>query len=186
MIMKPIAIAISLSALLLTTTAAAAQDKAGGDDIANQIVNQPPPGAFAVYGVPSPAKTFKDKTVQGGTALRVVIPAASAQPWTISLSDPIVKPVKKGDKLVLAFYAKVEGGGTAHIANASVQLAKDPYTGVFGAPLDVGGEWKLYNVANGVADQDYPAGALNVSLQLATGKQTFDFGPIFVLDLGQS
>jgi hypothetical protein len=164
-----------------------AQDKPAANDIANEIVNQPSPAAFAVYNAPSPGKVYKDKTVQGGEALRVAIPAASPQPWSISLADPIVKPIKKGDRLVLAFYAKVEGGPTsAHIANASVQLAKAPYTGVIGAPVDIGTEWKLYNVVNGPADKDYAAGDLNVSLQLATGKQTIDIGPIFVLDLGQS
>jgi hypothetical protein len=37
----------------------------------------------------------------------------------------------------------------------------------------------------GKADKDYPAGALNVSLHLATAKQTVDLGPVFVLDMGQ-
>lgn len=163
------------------------QDRAGPDDVAEKIINQPSPGTFAVYNAPSPARLYKDKTVQGGEALRVMIPAASFQPWSISLADPVSKPVRKGDRLVLAFYARVEGGPTsAHIANASIQLAKAPYTGVIGAPVDIGTEWKLYNVANGVADKDYAGGELNVSLQLATARQTLDIGPIFVLDLGQS
>jgi len=45
---------------------------------------------------------------------------------------------------------------------------------------------ELYNSVNGVSDKDYAGGDLNVSLQLATAKQTIDTGPIFVLDLGQS
>lgn len=168
---------------------ALAQDKNAADDIASKIINTPPPVAFAVYNAPKPAKLYSDDKVQGGKALRVDIPAAGPQPWSISLADPIPKAVKKGDKLVLALYARVEkgdnGATTAHIANASVQLAKDPYTGVFGAPLDIGPDWKLYQVAEGVADRDYAAGDLNVSLQLATGKQVLDIGPIFVLDMGQ-
>jgi len=182
--------AAALGFVLAATIAApgVAQDKpAAADDIANKIINQPSPTSFAVYNAPSPAKLYKDKDVQGGEAMRVVIPAASAQPWSTSLADPIIKPVKKGDRLVLAFYAKVEGGPTsAHIANASIQLAKAPYTGVIGAPLDIGTQWKLYDVVSGPADKDYAAGDLNVSLQLATAKQTLDIGPIFVLDLGQS
>src|SRR3546814_5664469 len=64
-----------------------------------------------------------DKTVQGGHALRVKILGADAKAWTISLSDPIEKPVKKGDKLVLAFYARATkseaADGVAHLPNKS-------------------------------------------------------------------
>src|SRR3546814_4922269 len=70
-----------------------------------------------------------DKTVQGGHALRVKIPGADAKAWTISLSDPIEKPVKKGDKLVLAFYARATkseaADGGAHLPNNGVQLARE-------------------------------------------------------------
>src|SRR3546814_3745632 len=80
-----------------------------------------------------------DKTVQGGHALRVKIPGADAKAWTISLSDPIEKPVKKGDKLVLAFYARATkseaADGGAHLPNNDVQLAREPYTGIFGGPV---------------------------------------------------
>jgi hypothetical protein len=168
--------------------AAPAQDAAASRDIADEIINQPLPASFSVYNAPRPARLIDDKAVKGGKALRVVIPGAGAHPWDISLADPIAKAVKAGDRLVLAFYAKAEpgdaGAATAHIANASVQLAKAPYTGLFGAPVDIGADWKLYNVAQGVADRDYAGGELNVSLQLATGRQVIDIGPIFVLDLG--
>src|SRR3546814_14287135 len=74
-----------------------AQDQAG--DIADKIINNPNPQAFQVFNAPEPARVVADKTVQGGHALRVKIPGADAKAWTISLSDPIEKPVKKGDKL---------------------------------------------------------------------------------------
>ena len=155
-------------------------------DIPAELINQPSPIRFAVYGTPAPATTHPDKAVQGGTAVRVVIPGASADPWTIALADPIARPVRKGDRLVLAFYARVEDGpAVAHIANACVQRARAPYTIVIGAPVDIGGDWQLYNVATGSADADYAGGDLTVSLQLATARQTLDIGPIYVLDLGR-
>jgi hypothetical protein len=49
---------------------------------------------------------------------------------------------------------------------------------------DIGPEWKPLQVT-GKADRDYAAGALKVTIQLATAKQTVDFGPIVVLDMGQ-
>src|SRR3546814_1575482 len=104
-----------------------AQDQAG--DIADKIINNPNPQAFQVFNAPEPARVVADKTVQGGHALRVKIPGADAKAWTISLSDPIEKPVKKGDKLVLAFYARATkskaADGGAHLPNNGVQLARD-------------------------------------------------------------
>ncbi len=38
----------------------------------------------------------------------------------------------------------------------------------------------------GRATRDYAAGELNVSIHLATAKQTVDIGPVFVLNMGQS
>jgi hypothetical protein len=35
-----------------------------------------------------------------------------------------------------------------------------------------------------VSDRNYAAGDLKVTIQLATAKQTVDFGPIAVLDMG--
>ena len=48
----------------------------------------------------------------------------------------------------------------------------------------IGPEWKNIEVS-GVADADYPAGALKVTIQLATAKQTVDVGPLVVLDRGK-
>ncbi|HVJ00383.1 MAG TPA: hypothetical protein VM657_15095 [Sphingomonas sp.] len=178
-------LAMMAAPVALIATALPAQDKA--DDIVDKIVNNPNPQAFEIYNAPEPARVVTAKSVQGGHALRVEIPGADAKPWAISLSDPIEKPVKKGDKLVLAFYARAAksaaADGGAHLPNNGVQLAKAPYTGIFGGPVDITSEWKMYNL-QGVADRDYAAGELAVSMHLASGKQTLEFGPIFVLDLG--
>jgi hypothetical protein len=175
-------VALGFGILLLGVASSAAAQ----DDIADKIINNPSPTSYNVYGLPNPPKVRKDPTVQGEKALRIVIPGAGANPYTIGLQDPILKPVKAGDKLVLAFWARFEKaeGTTVNLANASVQLAKEPYTGLFGKSFEIGPEWKMYNV-EGKADRDYAAGEINVSMHLATGKQTIDIGPIFLLDMGQ-
>jgi hypothetical protein len=38
---------------------------------------------------------------------------------------------------------------------------------------------------SGTSDKTYPANSLKVTIQLATARQTVDFGPIVVLDTGQ-
>ena len=45
--------------------------------------------------------------------------------------------------------------------------------------MTIGSEWKLIEVS-GRADKDYAAGTLNAGIQVATGKQTIDFGPLYV------
>jgi hypothetical protein len=169
----------ALGAALLAAAPAAAQD-----DISKQIINVPSPAAFTIYGLPEKPKVRKDPAVQGGQALRVAVPAKGATPYAVGLSAPVTKAVKKGDKLVLAFWARFDKaeGASVSIANAAVQLATAPYTAAFGKPVDIGPDWKLYSV-EGVADRDYAAGELAVAMHLATGKQVIDLGPIFLLDL---
>lgn len=175
-----------LIALLLLAAPAGASGQAA-DDIVNKIINIPAPASFQVNGVKTKPKVRSDEGVQGGKALRVDIPGASPQPWSISIGDAITKPVKKGDRLVLAFWARLakgeNGAASAILPSNSVQIAREPYTSVFGGPATIGPEWKLHEV-RGTADKDYAAGDLGVSIHLATAKQTVDIGPIFVLDLG--
>jgi len=170
---------VALGAALLAAVPAAAQS-----DISKQIINVPSPAAFSIYGLPEKPKVRKDAGVQGGQALRVVVPGKGATPYAIGLSAPVTKAVKKGDKLVLAFWARFDQAEGAHvtIANAAVQLAAAPYSAAFGKPVDIGPDWKMYSV-EGVADRDYAAGELAIAMHLATGKQVIDLGPIFLLDL---
>lgn len=169
-------------ALFAATTAAAHQ----ADDIMSKIINTPPPAAHRVDGTKGSVRN--DETVQGGKALRIAVPRKSERAWEVGVANPIQKPVKAGDNLVLAFWAKLvkgENGATsASLPYNAVQLAADPYTPLFNQSVTIGPEWKLYEV-RGKADKDYPADALNVAIHLATGKQTIDLGPIFVLNMGQ-
>src|SRR3546814_19258274 len=69
------------------------------------------------------------------------------------------------------------------LPNNGVQLAREPYTGIFGGPVAITPEWKMYDL-QGIADRDYAAGELLVSMHLASGKQTPEFGQLFGLALG--
>lgn len=179
---------LAVAAAAAVTSPAHAQ---GGNDIVDKIFNAPAPESFNVYGLKEAPKVRKDATVpQEGMkkALRISISGKGANPWDISLSDPVLKPIKAGDQLDLVFWARLESGEngatTAVLPNNSVQLAKEPYTGFMGGPATITSEWKLYEV-KGRADRDYAAGEVNISMHLATAKQVIDIGPIFLLDLGQ-
>ncbi|TFI59418.1 hypothetical protein E2493_04265 [Sphingomonas parva] len=175
-----------LLATPLAATAVLAQD-AETDALLKQIINVPSPKAFSVQGMKPAPKVRKDGTVQGGEALRISVPGKGANAWDIAVSDPIQKPVKAGDRLVLAFWARLEKGAdgatTATLPYNGIQLSSPPYSALLSAPVEIGPEWKMHEI-RGVADKDYAAGALGVTIHLATAKQVVDIGPIFVLDQG--
>jgi len=156
----------------------------GAEDIAKQIVNDP--SAPAVNG--AKASLVDDAKAQGGKALRIQVARRGANPWDSSVGGAIKKPISKGDRLVLLFSARLEkgenGAATAILPYNAIQLAAAPYSTLMTGSGQIGPEWKDFQVA-GVADGNYPAGALKVTIQLATAKQTVDFGPIVVLDRGK-
>ena len=163
-----------------------AQDSS--DDLMKMIINRPPVAAWSIQGISGKPNVRNDPAVQYGKAVRVDVPGKGEHPWSIAASNPIDKPVKAGDKIELAFWARLEkgenGATTATLPYNAVQMAHDPYTAIFSGPVTIGPEWKMYEV-KGKADHAYGAGDLNVSIHLATGKQIVDLGPVFVLDMGQ-
>lgn len=157
------------------------------DDITDRIISVPVPAEYRVDGNGNGARVRADASVQGGRALRVPVPGRSDQPWSTSVAVPITRAVSAGDMLVLAFWARLERGDdgvtSATLPHNAVQLAGEPYTPVFTGPATIGPEWRLHEV-RGRADRDYAAGQLNVAMHLATGRQTVDIGPVFVLNMG--
>ena len=155
-----------------------------GDDIANKIINDP--SALQIVGAKSSVRN--DAKVQGGKALRIAVPVKGRNNWDAFASSPIGKPVKAGDNLVLAFWARLEkgedGATTSTLPFADVQVSSPPYPPVFNEAVQVGPEWQLHQV-KGKADKEHAAGTLGVSIHLANAKQTVDLGPVFVLNMGQ-
>jgi hypothetical protein len=166
--------------LAIAAPAAAVQ----GDAIASKIINDP--SAPQIVG--AKASVRKDDQVQGGKALRIVVPAKGKNNWDAFASSPIQKHVKAGDNLVLAFWARLEKGEGAATSStlpfAGVQVSSPPYASLFNEPVVVGPAWKLHQI-KGKADRDHAAGTLGVSIHMANAKQTIDLGPVFVLNMGQ-
>ena|SRR4051812_28257143 len=167
-------------AVLVPVQSASAQD---ANDLANSIINDP--SAPQVTG--ASARLIDDKRVQGGKAIRINVPRKGTNPWSVSIGGPVKKAVKAGDKLELAYWVRLEKGETGTTTTlpyGGIQLSSAPYTTVVTDTAEIGPEWKLVEV-KGKADKDYPAGSLNITIHLATARQTIDFGPVVALDLGQ-
>jgi hypothetical protein len=174
------------SSLLIATLLAVSTPafSAQSDDIASKIINDP--SAPQIVGAKSSVRN--DSNVQGGKALRIVVPAKGANPWAAFAGSPILKAIKAGDNMMLAFWARLEkgegGATTSTLPFAGVQVSSPPYPSVFTEAVQIGPEWKLHQV-KGRADKDYAASTLGVSIHMANAKQTVDLGPVFVLNLGQ-
>ncbi len=153
-------------------------------DLASKIINNP--GKANAYG--AKGKLINDPKVQGGKALRVTVAAKGKNNWSSAVDSPIIKPVKAGDRIVLMFDARLEAGEdgatSVTLPMSGVQMKAAPYTSVVSGKVTIGPEWKLYKV-EGKAKADYPADSLNTMIQIGNAKQTIDFGPIVVLNMGQ-
>lgn len=156
----------------------------GQTDLASRIINDP--AVPQVNG--AKAKLIDDAVVQGGKALRITVAKKGRNNWDSAVESPIDKPVKAGDKLILEVEARLENG-SADSAGATapyiaVQQVAAPYSGVVTGQLPLSPEWKVHRI-EGRADKDYSAGALKATIQIGNAKQTIDFGPIVVLNMGQ-
>lgn len=173
--------AIAAVALLVGSAPAPSQDQA----MAERLRNDPRVEALVPYGQRIPPEMRSDKTVQFGKALRFLL-SGQLEFGRVGAITPLVKPVAKGDRIVVAFWAraeKTENGAPGRIGR--VQLETTPKVrALFAKPFDVTPEWKMYQLA-GVADADYAPGTLNVALHLDAAKQILEIGPVFVLDYGK-
>lgn len=128
-----------------------------------------------------------DPAVQGGKAMRIQVRRKGANPWDVAVQSAIDKPVKAGDALVFAFWARLEkgenGAAEATLPYIAVQLSGAPYTTLFSGPATIGPEWKMVEV-RGKAASDHAPGTLNATVHLASAEQTVDFGPLIVVNLG--
>ena len=177
-------IALALGLLAAPMVAVAALPQQSDEEAARQIVNNPDPSTFQMYGLNPAPKSKKDDSVQGARSLRVPVTGAGS-PYSIGINVPITQDIKAGDHLTLMFYAKFEKPEPATLTTArigaQVQLAGAPYTAVFSKQFDMTTEWQLFQVS-GVADKDYSKGTLNAAFHVNTGHHTVVLGLVAVID----
>ncbi len=179
--MKNHILAFASVALVITafTTAAGAAD----DDIAKHMIVSATGDSWNVWGAQGQA--YDDPAVQAGKATRATI-KKGAHIWDSAGTVPINTPIKKGDVILAAYWARVEtpapGSSTATIGG-SIGLSQSPYTSFANENATLTSKWTMY-YASGVADADHKPGTLNVGVQLASDDQVIDLGPVFVLDFG--
>ena len=155
-------------------------------DIAGRMVNHPAADQWGLYGTGEKHELIKDTTVRGGAALQVTSAGVGANPWDIQAGVANSKAVKKGDVILLAFWGRAVTPGSVTVP-AVVQQSAAPYTRLGEETVTLTSDWRLHYVT-ATAGQDYPAGTVGASVQLApttqTSAQTVALGPVFLLDFG--
>ena len=128
-------------------------------------------------------KEMKDKGVPDGRALEVKS-RKGKNPWDSGVSGPIPGAIKRGDTVMMSYWAKVVKGDGI-ISNAGLQLNSPPYSAMAMEPVDLSSDWKQFFVS-GTATRDYDESEAGYSIQVGAAKQTLRIGPIFILNLGQN
>ena len=170
-----------MKSLILAALAALFLPVAASAQAADTLLNTPSAN-WNVYGPSQTHKGVRDKKVQGGGAMRVTLAAKPANAWDAGASNPIEKPIRKGDKLMLAVWARLESGDPAASTEiaAAIQRSSAPYAPIVSGRLTLTPEWRLVHI-QGVAEADISAGGANIALSLGTAAHVVDLGPAFVL-----
>jgi hypothetical protein len=162
----------------------AAASGAAADEFTQRAVNNI--GAFwSVWGG-AKAAFVADRSQKSGAAQRVSVLNPN-KPWDAGTYAAVTKPVKKGDVLVLTFWARAEKpppGSDLVMVSGRIYEAPPSGNGVSQeTTFLIGKQWKAY-YTTGIAGKDYPPGTLCAGMVLGTGDQVIDFGPVSILDMG--
>lgn len=167
-------------ALIAVVTSSAA----GGDLLQKTVTN---PGLYWNIWGTATTNYVSTPQIKEGAAQRVTISPRPGNPWDVGTYAAIVKPVKRGDVLVLVFWARAEKtppGSDLVVLSGRIYEAGPEGTNITrDATFLIGRQWKRYFVS-GTATRDYPPGSLSAGVFLGTGEQTIDFGQVAVLDMG--
>lgn len=178
-----IAAALCLPVLAVAPSGAAVQE---APSMADRLANDPRVTAHRPYGLPIAPTPRSDKGVQFGKFLRFPL-QGHADFGRIGVVTPTLKSVRKGDRIVIAFWARATGtkdGTPGRIGR--VQLEATPVIRtIFEKSFDIAPEWKMYQLV-GNADRDYAPAALNAAFHMDAARQVLDLGPVFILNYGQS
>jgi len=178
-----------LAAALGLTAAAPAfsetVDPLQSETLIRKVINEPGT-AYTFYGDGLTSKPMKDPDIPGGVFVRVEVNRKGAQPWDAGGGYAVRKPIKAGDVIFFAIYARapdLEDGETASMPGLGVCQDGSPYAPIAIADKRITNQWAVYYIS-AKATTGWQRGQAHVAMQLAADKQVIDLGPVFVLDLG--
>lgn len=171
-----------LNALVPSPGAPAAATAARSSDPAlDHLINVAKVSAWSVYGEGQSTQTVACEA-SGKTCLRVALQGKRANPWDIGAIAPITGDIRKGDKLQVLLWARLDtDDAKAQVqVPVSLQLGAPPYTAVLSGSAVLTSKLEPV-VLNGTAQVDQPAGTVNLSLQIGQVGQPVWLSAPFVL-----
>ncbi len=154
------------------------------DALPGTLINDPSKLDWPVFGPGVSSKPIKDTNIPGGGALQITSPTKSANIYDIGANAPITSAVEPGQKLVVAFYARTikadtpDGKGKLGIR---VQQNATPYPGFGDTVLNIGPEWKLYEV-KAESNIAIAKGLGVVNFQFSGANQTIQIGQTIIVE----
>ncbi|HEX7799482.1 MAG TPA: hypothetical protein VF402_03975, partial [Asticcacaulis sp.] len=126
--------------LLLAAAVALAPVASHAQDLMSRSLTAPAADQWQSSGNGESHKLVKDDGVRGGWAYQVTAAKAGQNPWDVQANVSTDRPVKNGDVILLAFWAKAAtppAGAAAISAPAAIQEAAAPYTRLGEANLSI-------------------------------------------------
>lgn len=126
-------------------------------ELPGTLMNNPIAVGWTTHGEGASTKVLRVQEIPGGWAYEVRVKQNHRNPWDISVIAPLATGVKKGDAVLVAFWAKASkvteetGKGGAQVR---VQQMADPYAGIAESTVSIEDRWQLHYV-KGLAPADY-------------------------------
>lgn len=191
--MKLKMLALSISALGLCL-AAPAQDlsedeqaylAALEEQLPGTLMNNPIEISLQTFGTDYSAKVVK-ADIDGEAAYQVRVKSARPRPWDVSVTGPLTAGVSEGDTVTVAFWARAKkpdsSTGKGHV-QLRVQQKAAPYSGVVEQMVEIGEDWRIHEIS-GVSGYSFTADEMSIAFNIGDHRQTLEFGPFYVLNLG--
>lgn len=125
--------------------------------------------------------------LKGGVAQRITIATRPGKPWDVGIYTKATKPVKKGDVLLLMFWARVDkpppGSDLVLLSGRIYEEGAEHGEVSQETNFLIGNQWRPYYV-KAKAAKDYPVGTLSAGLVIGMGEMVIDFGPVTIFDFG--
>ncbi|MDY3551517.1 endo-1,4-beta-xylanase [Gemmata sp. JC717] len=152
---------------------------AGGTAVVNSS-----PAAFSTNGVPTYGSSQVLSDPRFGQALHVNITTVPPNTYNLQAAQATTAAVKKGDRLLVEFYARSLSGVTGRFEVVFEQRVA-PNAKSLSQGAEVGSEWTKFQIAF-VANDDYAAGAAALNFRFGGQLQTLQLAGVRLLNYGPS
>lgn len=152
------------------------------------LISPPDVASAGIFGENETHRIINDPDVTGGKALEVTVKETGLNSWSTGVNWPSTRAVKKGDAVVLAFWAKgisaQNEAQTPIISPVRIQQSGEPYEEAASSAAYLSRDWEMY-YTSGVSNHDIAPGEAGVSFHMGLTKQTLRLGPSYLINLGQ-